>query len=207
MKHKGLFITFEGPEGSGKSTLIRFAQRYFRRRGISVLLLREPGGTPVSEKIREILLHEKGHVSEESELLLYLAARAELMKEKIFPAIEKGMVVLCDRFHDSTRAYQGYGLGISLRLIDEIGTFVKKGIEPDLTILLDTDVGNGLRRAGRGDRIEKRSVAFHQRVRRGFLDLARKNPDRIKILGEEPNIRIKEKKLGALLDIFLRAKG
>jgi len=206
VKHQGLFITFEGPEGSGKSTLIRFAGRYFRRKGFSVLMLREPGGTSISEKIRDILLHEKGRFSAESELLLYLAARAELVREKILPGLRRGEVILCDRFHDSTRAYQGYGSGISLNLIDVVGKFVKGGIEPDLTVLLDTDVEKGLKRAGRSDRIEKKSVAFHQRVRRGFLDLARQEPDRIRILGEEPGIRIKEQKLGILLDAFLKSR-
>lgn len=205
-RHKGIFITFEGPEGSGKSTLIKVAAKFFRQKGFPVLMLREPGGTTLGEKIRELLLHEKGTISEECELLLYLAARAEIVREKILPGLHDGAVVICDRFHDSTRAYQGYGSGISLGLIEEAGDFAKAGIDPDLTFLLDTDVKRGLKRAGRGDRVERKSLAFHKRVRRGFLELAKKYPERILVIPEEDDMRVKIGKFRKLLDGYMKKR-
>lgn len=173
---KGLFITFEGTEGSGKSTHIRAAASYFRRKGKRVLILREPGSTRVSEAIRRILLDPKHKgMSKETELLLYLAARAQLVREKIIPALRAGQVVISDRYEDSTLAYQGFGDGIPLNRIESISTFVRGYLKPDLTFVLDINPTIGLRRGGRHDRVEKKSDAFHVRVRRGFLAIARKN--------------------------------
>ena len=180
---RGYFITFEGMEGSGKSTQIKRAAGYLRKKGRAVLLLREPGGTRVGEAIRRVILDKKfKEMAPETELLLYFAARAQLVREKILPALKKGKVVISDRFEDSTLAYQGFGRGISLKEIQKISGLVRNSLRPDLTFLLDLDVREGLKRAGRGDRIERQSFNFHKKVRRGFLALARKDRRRIIVL-------------------------
>ncbi len=181
---KGLFITFEGTEGGGKSTQIRKTAAFLRKKGRKVLLLREPGGTRVSEAIRTVLLdpQNKGMVSE-AELLLYLAARAQLVREKIIPALAKGMAVILDRFEDSTFAYQGYGRGLPMKAIETVSRlWVRGGLSPDLTIILDIDPARGMARGGRHDRMEKESIKFHRRVRQGFLSIARKNPKRYAVV-------------------------
>lgn len=205
MKTKGIFITFEGPEGSGKSTLIKAAARFLRKKGFAVLLLREPGGTAISEAIRQILLDRKNlRMTVEAELFLYLAARAQIVREKIFPAFRAGKVVICDRYHDSTVAYQGFAGGIPIGLIDGLGKMAKSGLEPDLTFLLDVETKTGLKRAGRTDRMEKKSLDFHRRVRKGFLALAKKYPRRIIVLKDEKDIREKVAKLEEMLSrLFL----
>ncbi len=182
-KTHGYFLTFEGPEGSGKSTQIRLAEDYLLNCGHKVLILREPGGTEVSEAIRRILLHNRfKDMSAETELLLYLAARSEIVRKKIRPALERGMVVICDRFEDSTMAYQGYGRELPLVLIQQISRFVREDCVPDRTILLDIAPHKGLKRGGRIDRIELQSMDFHRRVRKGFLALARKQKNRFIVL-------------------------
>lgn len=180
---KGILITFEGAEGSGKSTQIRNAARFFRKRGRKVLLLREPGGTRISEAIRRILL-DKDHkeMSSIAELFLYLAARAQIVKEKILPALKQGKVVISDRFEDSTRAYQGFGRGISLSAIEKASQLVRGHLKPDLTFVLDIDIQKGLKRGGRHDRIEREALSFHRRVRKGYLTMAKKEPRRMVVL-------------------------
>lgn len=181
---KGVFITFEGFEGSGKSTQINLLAGYLKKNGYPVLLLREPGSTRMSEKIREILLDKKNDsLRKKTELLLYLASRAQLVEEKIIPALKQNRIVLCDRFQDATTAYQGYGLGLNITLIKSFGEFVAAGLKPDLTILLDIKVEEGLKRRGKNkDRIEQRSLSFHRRVREGYLKIAAMEKDRIKIV-------------------------
>jgi dTMP kinase len=180
---KGKFITFEGSEGCGKSTQSRLLAKYLREKGYPVVYLREPGGTKISERIRKILLDPKNHMSLATEMLLYMAARAEVVNKIINPAVTEGKIVICDRFLDSTLAYQGYGLGMNIGFIKKIGNFVTGGIKPDLTILLDLPVKKGLRyRKLKRDRIEKRSLAYHIRVRNGYLKLAASNPKRIKVV-------------------------
>lgn len=188
---KSKFITFEGSEGCGKSTQSRLLCAYLRRKGFDVLYLREPGATSVSEKIRKILLDKTNDaISPECEMLLYMAARAQIVKECIKPALGKGRIVVCDRFLDSTIAYQGYGLGMDIGLIKSIGAFATQGIKPDLTILLDVPLKKGLKhRDGRQDRIELRPLAYHARVRRGYFKLAKCEPARIKIVKIHPNLR------------------
>lgn len=179
---RGLFITFEGPEGSGKSTQIARTVAYLKKRkGRRPLLLREPGGTAVGEAIRKILLNRHfREMTPGTELLLYLAARAQLVAEKILPALRKGEVVVCDRFEDSTLAYQGFGRKIPLQAIEEVSRrFVRGRVKPDLTFLLDINPRVGIRRGGRHDRMEQQSFAFHDRVRRGFLKLAQRNRKRL----------------------------
>jgi len=185
---KGKFITFEGSEGCGKSTQSRMLFDYLKAKGKKVIYLREPGGVKVSELIREILLNPKNKISPEAETLLYMAARAQVVEEIIRPALLAGKIVVCDRFMDSTIAYQGYGLGVDIKLIKSIGNFATQGINPDLTIFLDLPVVSGLKyRHSCKDRIEQRSIGYHEKVRRGYLALARKEPRRIKIVKVEEN--------------------
>ena len=180
---RGIFITIEGPEGSGKSTHSKLLCDFLRRRGYRVLHTREPGGTRISEAVRKILLNKNNKgMSDICELFLFLAARAQIVEEIIKPALKKGYVVVCDRFHDATVAYQGYGAGLDLKLIEEMGKLATKGIKPDLTVLLDVETKKGLRRAAAKDRIETKSLEFHKRVRGGYLALAEREPGRIKVI-------------------------
>lgn len=181
---RGIFITFEGAEGAGKSTQIRRTAAFFRRRGRKVLMLREPGGTRISEAIRRLLLNPAhGEMADETELLLYLAARAQLVREKILPELKQGNIVICDRFEDSSTAYQGFGRGIGRKVIEGVSRdLVRGGLKPDLTFLLDIPSEKGLARGGRRDRIEQASMDFHRRVRRGFLEIARREKKRFVVL-------------------------
>lgn len=182
---RGKFITFEGAEGSGKSTQIERAYQYLKDvRKKDVMILREPGGVMISEKIREILLDVKNtDMCSEAETLLYMAARAQLTEQVLLPALKQGKIVLCDRFLDSTVVYQGYGNGVDLKMIKTLGKFATQNVEPDLTLLFDIDAKMGLSRIQREkDRIEQRSLAYHNRVRRGYLLLARQNPKRMKVI-------------------------
>lgn len=183
MAKRGLFITFEGPEGSGKSTHSRLLCDFLKRKGFKILYTREPGGVLISEKIRKVLLDPKNKgMDTVSEMLLYMAARAEIVKQKILPALEKRKIVVCDRFLDATVAYQGYAGGLDVKLIKNIGRLVTGGISPDLTFLLDIDVKHGLRRSGKTkDRMERKSILYHKKVRKGYLAIARVEPKRIKV--------------------------
>lgn len=199
---KGFFITFEGTEGSGKSTQIQRAAAFLRRRGVKVLVLREPGGTKISEAIREILLNKDfTEMKPETELLLYLAARAQILREKVFPALKKGMTVICDRFEDSTLAYQGFGRKMSLKDIQTVSRlFVRGDFQPHLTFLLNIDPKEGMKRGGRHDRMERESYLFHQKVQRGFLTLARQNPKRYVILDARLSIETIARKIEEALN-------
>lgn len=173
---RGRFITLEGGEGVGKSTNLAFVHDYLRERGISVVLTREPGGTPLAENIRDLLLRQSAEPVEElTELLLVFAARAQHLNRVIRPALVRGDWVLCDRFTDATFAYQGFGRGLSADLIGRLQTMVHPDLQPDLTLLLDIDVERGLARArerGELDRIESEQADFFERVRAGYLELA-----------------------------------
>ncbi len=186
---KGKFITFEGSEGSGKSTQSKLLSQYLKRRGLKVVYLREPGGTKISEKIRKILLDAKNDsMAAKCETLLYMAARAQVVEKVIGPALKEGKIVICDRFLDSTLAYQGFGLGLNLGVIKYIGNFITYSVKPALTIFLDLPIQKGLGyRQLKKDRIEKRSLAYHLRVRKGYLKLAHLEPHRIKIVKVEKN--------------------
>lgn len=180
----GKFITFEGSEGSGKSTQIELVHQYLKGLGKPVIFVREPGGVVISEKIRDILLDVKNEgMCDETETLLYMAARAQLVHEVIAPALKSGKTVLCDRFLDSTVVYQGYGNGVDLKFIKDVGRIVTKGITPDLTFIFDIDAEEGLKRIKRAkDRIEQRAVSYHQKVQNGYVDIAAKEPKRIKLI-------------------------
>lgn len=186
---KGLFITFEGPEGSGKSTHSKLLCDYLREKGYKVLHTREPGGTVIGEKLRKILLDPQNKdMSDTCELFLYLANRAQIVREVILPALKKGAIVVCDRFLDATAAYQGYGSGLALKLIRYIGRLAIGGIKPDLTILLDIDTLEGLKRSKRHDRIENKTLSYHRRVRKGYLTLAKEETERIRLIKVEDGI-------------------
>lgn len=191
---KGKFITFEGSEGCGKSTQSKMLFDYLKSGGSKIIYLREPGGVKVSEAIREILLNPKNRISPEAETLLYMAARAQVVEEVIKPALIAGKIVVCDRFMDSTIAYQGYGLGIDIKQIKSFGDFATQGIFPDLTIFLDLPVKSGLKyRCNCKDRIERRSIAYHEKVRKGYLALAKEQPERIKVVKvQEDKIKTQE---------------
>jgi len=179
----GLFITFEGGEGSGKSTHIKKLADFLRRKSYSVILLREPGSTRISEKIRKVLL-DKEHkkMDEVTELFLYLASRNQLLVEKIKPALAKGKIVLCDRFHDATWVYQGHAGGVNTGLIDKLRKDFLSNIEPDLTIFLDLPVKLGLKRSQDKNRMEKKGAKFHRQVRTGYRKLAKANTRRFRII-------------------------
>jgi len=176
-----LFITFEGGEGCGKSVQSRTLYRRLLREGVPAILTHEPGGTPLGESItRWLKWHKKAEISAVGEFLLFNASRNQLVNEVINPALARGEVVVCDRFFDSTVVYQGYGRGLDLRLIGELNALATGGLKPDLTILLDIPVREGLARKNpkRHDRFEAEKVAFHEQVRQGYLQLARNEPKR-----------------------------
>lgn len=205
---KGKFITFEGSEGCGKSTQSKLLYEYLKQEGYRAVYLREPGGVKASEKIRKLLLDPKNKISPPTETLLYMAARAEVVSEIIIPALAGGKIVVCDRFLDSTICYQGYGLGVDIKTIKFIGNFATSSIEPDLTIFLDLAVKKGLKhRHLQEDRIEQRSFTYHQRVRKGYLELASLNKKRIKIVKPELDIFLTQEKIRKLChSIILKAK-
>ena len=170
---QGVFITFEGIDGCGKSTQAKRVYAYFKKRGYPALLLREPGGTPASERIRRILLDRRLDVSPLCELFLYEAARAQLAEREILPALRQGRVVLCDRYYDSTTAYQVGGRGLDKNLVNRLNRAASFGVPPDLTFIFDVDYATSLtRRGGSPDRLENETRAFFNRVRRGFKALA-----------------------------------
>ena len=184
---RGIFITFEGGEGAGKTTHIRFLSEKLRERGREVVRLREPGGTAVGEELRAVVLDPKNdNLSDEAELLIYEAARAQIVAEVIRPALERGAVVLCDRFADSTIAYQVHGRGLDAAFVEQANAFACQGVSPDRTILLTTggSARTGLSRAThRGaDRLERAGEEFHTRVNEGFLDIARAHADRVRVV-------------------------
>ena len=191
----GRFITFEGPEGSGKSTQIKRLVEKLEAQGITVLCTREPGGTSTGEAIRNILQHDAvgEPLGERAELLLFTASRAQLMDLVILPALTRGEWVLCDRFIDSTMAYQGFARGLPIDTLDRINNFAVNGRKPDLTLLLDLDIESGFQRlekrysGGRGsaDRFEREARDFHRRVRDGYHKLAEREPDRFRIIDSD----------------------
>ena len=189
---RGAFITFEGPEGCGKSTQVRLLAGRLTAEGIPVVCTREPGGTRTGEAVREILQHNKAGepLTPETELLLFLASRAQLVRQVILPALEAGTWVISDRFMDSTVAYQGYGRGFGPDRVMAFNAFAVGAAIPDLTLLLDIDVASGFdrmaernrRTGGSHDRMEREAIEFHERMRAGYLDLARQVPDRIRVV-------------------------
>ena len=204
---KSMFITFEGPEGCGKSTHSRLIVEYLRSRGKDVVYTREPGGTKIGEQIRGILLDKRNKdMSVMVEAFLYLAARTQVVNEIIMPALKKGKLVICDRFQDATVVYQGYAGGLDTKLLGRMGKTATAGLKPSLSIFLDVDTQTGLKRAGRKDRMEKKSIAFHKRVRLGYLALAKKEPNRIKAIEVKGSIEDTQEKIRKIIDASLRAR-
>jgi dTMP kinase len=191
-----LFITLEGPEGSGKSTQARLLARRLRRESHRTLLTREPGGTPIGRGIRQVILSPRHReMCPETELGLYFSDRAQHLRQVVWPALEAGSIVVCDRFTDSSIAYQGYGRGLSLRLIRSLERIMTGAFRPDVTILLDVSAEKGLGRARRRNRaeiaqqregrFEREALQFHERVRRGYLEMARRSPHRFVVVPAE----------------------
>jgi dTMP kinase len=210
----GWFITFEGVEGSGKTTQIRLAGEFLREKGLPVVETQEPGGTPLGERIREILLNQGGFdISGEAEVFLFAAARAQHSDAVIRPALDKGQVILCDRFSDATIAYQAYGRGLALEAVREICRFASRGLSPRLTLLFDLPVEKGLERAfrriagreedSREDRFEREHLDFHRRIRKGYLAIAREEPGRVKIIDASRDIESTRREVRAILSSLL----
>ncbi|QSH41706.1 dTMP kinase [Lentisphaerota bacterium ZTH] len=208
---KGFFITIEGPEGAGKSTQLQMLRDFIESHGRECIVTREPGGTPVAEQLRALIKHHNGNepIYDQTELLLIEAARAQHVRHFIAPALERGAVVLCDRFYDSTTAYQGYARRMDLEMLHQLNSFAVGGYHPDLTILLDIDPEKGFNRTagrtetlGEHDRFELEDLSFHKVVREGFLKIAAAEPERVKIVSaadapEKVHSKIRELLLNA----------
>jgi len=180
---KGLFITFEGADGCGKTTQMNLIDEYLRGKGFRTLMTREPGAKGLGERVREILLNYDGEVSPACESFLFLADRAQNMDCIIKPAVEKGVIVLCDRHTDSTIAYQGYGRGVNIDELKNLNDIATGGRKPDLTIVFDIDVQTSQARVGEEkDRMESAGVEFFERVRKGYLEIAKREPERVKVV-------------------------
>ncbi len=181
-----MFITLEGPEGSGKSSQLPDLAEFLRGQGWDVLTTREPGGTPIGDQIRQVLMRlDNQELQPRTEILLFLASRAQLVEQVIKPALREGKLVLCDRFGDSTLAYQGYGHGLDLGTLRTMLDFATDKLKPDLTLLLDVDVETGLQRKRKEDewnRLDAYALAFHQRVREGYHELCRQEPERWRVI-------------------------
>lgn len=203
----GLFITIEGGEGAGKTTLIDSLIRELTLAGHSVVSTREPGGTPLGEEIRKLLLHYNGSehpMSVKAELMLFLSARAQHYEEVILPSLQEGDIVICDRFHDSTVAYQGIARGLGTEAVNLFSLYVTDGLEPDLTLYLDIDPNVGFKRGRHSggeeqakrtnDRIESEKIEFHQLVRQAFLSIAQSAPERCKVINADqaPEVVLKQ---------------
>ena len=201
---RGIFITLEGPEGSGKSTHGRRLNRWLRRQGVRVLFTREPGGTRIGQKLRRILLdHRSGKLDPLTELCLYEASRKVLMDQVVRPALRSGKVVILDRFQDSTWVYQGWAGRCDLKLVEAMGRVVLGKVKPDRTIVLDLPVQKGLARVRHPNRMEAKPLAFHQKVRRGFLVLARREPKRIRVIrADRPVEKVQQEIRKAIQDVL-----
>ena len=184
--NRGRFITVEGIEGTGKSTNIEFLTSIVQSYGIEVITAREPGGTPLAEQIRELLLaHREENLPPLTELLLFFASRSVMLKNLVIPALEMGNWVICDRFTDATRAYQGAGRGLDISVIEQLAEWVHGGLQPDLTVLLDAPAELGLSRVksrGQGDRMDSQELIFYEKVRTAYLNLAEENPEQFVVV-------------------------
>lgn len=186
---KGLFITFEGADGSGKTTQLNNIKSFLEQKGFDVVITREPGALDIGQKIRNILLHHEGIVADRCEMFLFLADRAQHVETFIKPAIEQGKIVLCDRHIDSTIAYQGYGRGQDIDLLKKLNDIAVNGLTPDLTLLFDVSTEVAQERVGsEKDRMESAGIEFHKKVRNGYLELQKEQPERIKIVNANNSI-------------------
>jgi len=210
---RGVFITFEGIEGSGKSTQCRGLAEYLKDSGFWVVETREPGGTPVAEHIRDIFLQTQTNpidsLTPETEASLVFAARSQHVASLLLPALHQGAVVLCDRFSDSTLAYQGYGRGLNIRNLQRFNRFVTQGLTPDMTFVFDLPVQQGLARRRHDlnqNRIDKETLAFHSRVRKGFLQLAQEHPRRMTIINARRSEEAIAKQMRVLVEPILQRR-
>jgi dTMP kinase len=211
-----LFITFEGVEGSGKTTQIQRLKRYLTQKGFPCRVTREPGGGPIGEKIRKILLNPKHReMSPLSELLLYEASRAQHVTAVVKPLLKKGLIVLCDRFSDASIAYQGYGRKVDLKWVERLNRLSSQGIKPDITFLLDCPSDVGLKRAlqrnqmlkkEKEERFEREKIQFHHRVRKGYLSIAKKKPHRVKVIDTREGEGKVFEKIRRIVDELIVAK-
>ena len=205
----GLFISLEGPDGSGKSTQTEYLREYFQELSLDCIFTREPGGTEIGEKTRQIILdRENSKMADMTEALLYAASRAQHVEEKILPALEAGKVVVCDRYVDSSIAYQGYGRHMG-KQIEEINSYAICGCIPDLTILISVNPRVGRKRiaAGERDRLESEKLKFHQDVYQGYLELAEREPDRIKVVDGTRDREAIRDEIRQYVEQVLRSKG
>ena len=211
-----MFITFEGPEGSGKTTHIDLLSEHLEERGYPMLATREPGGTSIGNRIRAILLDSQNMAMlPASEALLFSAARAQIVNQVIRPHLARGHIVICDRYADSTLAYQGYGHGLDLGMLHTITAFATGGLKPDLTVYLDIDVEEGLRRklaaheAGNAEwnRIDRQEAAFHRQVRAGYLKMAAEEPDRWSLIDATQSVEVIQISIRARVEAMLAARG
>jgi len=213
IRRGGLFITFEGIEGSGKSTQCRILAKYLKTAGFRVLETREPGGTPIAEHIRNLFLqtqkHAKDTLTSEAEAALIFAARSQHVASLLKPALSKGMVVLCDRFSDSTLAYQGYGRGLPVTDLRKFNRFITKGLTPDMTFLFDLPVQQGLARRRHDpnqNRLDKEALAFHSRVRQGFLELSHLHARRITLINAQHSEETISQNIRRLIEPILQRR-
>ncbi|HEX7295833.1 MAG TPA: dTMP kinase [Pyrinomonadaceae bacterium] len=208
----GTFITFEGIDGSGKSTQLRLLAQYLRSQGCELLLSREPGGTPVGVRLREALLDVKGEVDPLTELLVFAADRAQHVRKVIRPALEKGAVLISDRYADATRAYQGAGRGFSPELISEIIQLATEGLVPDLTVLFDLSVEESISRTTRRstknkrDRLDTEKQDFHERVRNEYLRMAQAQPERWRVIDSAGTVDETQETLRQIIVPFLQSR-
>jgi dTMP kinase len=212
---QGRFITLEGIEGAGKSTVAKFVREWLQERGERVCLTREPGGTPLAERVRALVLDRQGEaITPVTETLLMFAARGLHVENLIRPTLERGEWVICDRFTDATRAYQGAGRGVSGEWIEQLAAQVQRGLKPDCTLLLDLPVTLGLERvrqrsgAAPTDRFEEEPAKFFERVREAYLDLARAEPQRIRIVNASGTVQDVQAQVASVLEALLaRSRG
>ena len=202
---RGIFITFEGIEGCGKTTQVELLRGHLAGLGHEVLVTREPGGSPIGEKIRDILLDPgNSGMTALTELLLYEASRAQHVKDVIEPALEAGATVISDRFYDASTAYQGHARGLGADKVEKLNLVATGGLRPDLTIVLDLPASEGLRRLGRDlDRIESEAVDFHENVRNGYIELARRDPERVKVVDSSGAVEDTASEIVKIMDDFL----
>jgi dTMP kinase len=203
---RGIFVTFEGIEGCGKTTQVELLKRYLEARGHEVVVTREPGGCFIGEKIRKILLDpENRGMTALTELLLYEASRAQHVADVIEPALEEGKTVISDRFYDASTAYQGYARGLGADRVNELNLVATGGLRPDLTIVLDLPASEGLRRLGRDlDRIESEALDFHEKVRNGYIEIAGNDPERVKVVSSAGDLDNTAAEITGIVDELLR---
>jgi len=204
--YPGKFISLEGSEGAGKTTSLTYIEHWFKQQGISPVMTREPGGTPLAEEIRELLLSTRDEIIDpDSELLLMYAARRQHIQQLIIPHLEQGRWVVSDRFNDASFAYQGFGRGLDMQRIEALDNWCLGGFKPDLTLFLDLSVSVGMERAGRRsapDRFEKEQISFFENVRCGYLQRASADPARVKVIDASGSIEQVQELIARQLEIF-----